>query len=744
MKKAGEKCTSAFLDFYISDILYMTIKIKKKGEKMLNLKEKSILASRYYRYFDAFMKIGLSTLPRKMIPILKFSEKENTYSDGGNSIIVIGLENPLYKACQDENDFIWITQYLLGHEMQHVLSTTEIAWKWGISQGTRLVCQEISKQIEGPNKRRFLKESDYNYFVKDMQDKGILISLQQIQTIIHFIQNSLCDGRIERLRAIKRPGFRKLMIAGRGYIWKETPIQIRKAYEDLSAEEKLSIKLNQILSLATTSLYMKDFLETYMETPLKEDIDNFIPIIAKGVKSSNCLKCMKQAIEIDKMLIPEIIEVCKLDRMNEILQNLPIPSNDASYKGSSVTEECGAENEDGNDNNDNNKKKDDTSTSKKHIDSDPNGNVKDETKDSEELKDSDQVQSVKNDWGINAGKRNIGDTSSIELSDEMINRLNEEIEKIIKEAAETAKENTSAICSSIAVQKIEKETPDNSVPTTAEGVAEKYSESMHFEEKHRMYDLSYPLPFELAGRAEKFTHDIEKLLHNQQEPYVRGRMSGMLDSGKLSKLLMKQGDFYKKQGKIPEFNGCGYILMDNSGSMGNGRGSKREYACEAMAIIEEGFKRYMPVKITAFDACSNNFVLHEVIKGFDEKMNASCSYNFFMSGRSGNGNKDGFSIRIATKELLGRSEKEKLLVVASDGTPSCYQNYVGGMADVRDAVNEARKAGIKVVGIFFADDVNDCKEAKEFQSMYQFDCVCTVPEMIEDELTKVMTRFMFG
>ena len=63
---------------------------------MLNLKEKSILASRYYRYFDAFMKIGLSTLPRKMIPILKFSEKENTYSDGGNSIIVIGLENPLY------------------------------------------------------------------------------------------------------------------------------------------------------------------------------------------------------------------------------------------------------------------------------------------------------------------------------------------------------------------------------------------------------------------------------------------------------------------------------------------------------------------------------------------------------------------------------------------------------------------------------------------------------------------------
>ena len=152
----------------------------------------------------------------------------------------------------------------------------------------------------------------------------------------------------------------------------------------------------------------------------------------------------------------------------------------------------------------------------------------------------------------------------------------------------------------------------------------------------------------------------------------------------------------------------------------------------------------MPVKITAYDSYGTNHVSHEVIKGFDEKMNNSCSYNFFLSGRTGGGNKDGFSIRIAAKELLERPEKEKLLVVASDGTPSSYTDYIGGMADVRDAVADARNKGIKVIGIFFADDYSNAKEAEEFRSMYQFDCVCTVPEMIESELTKVMTRFMFG
>lgn len=104
------------------------------------------------------MKIGLSTLPRKMIPILKFSEKENTYSDGGNSIIVIGLENPLYKACQDENDFIWITQYLLGHEMQHVLSTTEKLGNGELAKELDWFVKKFLSKLKDPTNVVFLKK----------------------------------------------------------------------------------------------------------------------------------------------------------------------------------------------------------------------------------------------------------------------------------------------------------------------------------------------------------------------------------------------------------------------------------------------------------------------------------------------------------------------------------------------------------------------------------------------------------
>lgn len=697
----------------------------------MDKEQKIKLAARYYRYFDAFLKIGLATLPRKRVPLLKFLEGKDTYCDSEHGIIVIGLESEMYSYAKDEKDFIWITQYLLGHEMQHVLSTTGKAWTWGINAGTKLVCEEISRQVEGRT-RRFVKDSDYDVFCKDLREKGVFISIPQIQEITHFIQNSLCDGRIERLRSIKRTGFRKVMIAGRGLLWKNNEMTQPKAYDALNAKEKLIIKLNQILSLSTTSLYEKGFLEAYDETPLRNEIDELLPIIAKGVKSSNCLACMKQAVKIERILVPEIIRVCTMDMdaMQQILDKLPKTCDDNSYSGMSNEEETGKEDEPGEGENTSNDSASSGMENKLNSSS---------TNNSSDAKDT--------SWGLSISSseshRNVG-ASAQELTAETINNIDKMIDQLASEAAEAARNEAASICGSVPANRKEKETPDSQIPVTANGIAEKYSDTISFKEARRKYDLAYPLPFDLAGRAEKFAHDIEKLLHNQQEPYVRGRMSGALDSGKISKLLMKQGDFYRKKGKVPEFNGCGYILLDNSGSMGHGRGSKREYACEALAVIEEGFKRYMPVKITAYDSYGTNHVSHEVIKGFDEKMNNSCSYNFFLSGRTGGGNKDGFSIRIAAKELLERPEKEKLLVVASDGTPSSYTDYIGGMADVRDAVADARNKGIKVIGIFFADDYSNAKEAEEFRSMYQFDCVCTVPEMIESELTKVMTRFMFG
>ena len=64
---------------------------------------------------------------------------------------------------------------------------------------------------------------------------------------------------------------------------------------------------------------------------------------------------------------------------------------------------------------------------------------------------------------------------------------------------------------------------------------------------------------------------------------------------------------------------------------------------------------------------------------------------------------DGYNIRIAIKELEKRPERNKVLIILSDGQPSGYSNYYGkyAMFDVKQAVRSGRKAGIKIFNIMF-------------------------------------------
>ena len=62
---------------------------------------------------------------------------------------------------------------------------------------------------------------------------------------------------------------------------------------------------------------------------------------------------------------------------------------------------------------------------------------------------------------------------------------------------------------------------------------------------------------------------------------------------------------------------------------------------------------------------------------------------------------------------------------------------------MREAVAETRAAGIRVVGIFFADNWKSNPEAEGFRAMYVKDCVTTSPDHIIDHLTRVLKGFFF-
>ena len=149
----------------------------------------------------------------------------------------------------------------------------------------------------------------------------------------------------------------------------------------------------------------------------------------------------------------------------------------------------------------------------------------------------------------------------------------------------------------------------------------------------------------------------------------------------------------------------------------------------------------MPLKIAAFDASGTHYVHHEVIKEFDEVIEPNLAYNFRDLGRSGGGNKDGYSIRVATRQLMARPEKDKILIVASDGLPTCYENGNSeGCADVKEAVAEARKAGIRTIGMYMYHDQCE-KDFARYQDMYGPEVLFCSLDEIEDDLTRILKRY---
>lgn len=275
-------------------------------------------------------------------------------------------------------------------------------------------------------------------------------------------------------------------------------------------------------------------------------------------------------------------------------------------------------------------------------------------------------------------------------------------------------------------------------PTDTSGIDSKYSEPVHFKEMTRLYKPDLPLPFALQKKGSSLKRKMEEILRNKQQPDRRGMRSGSIDGTRLYKLISSETTCFKKRGEKNKPDVAGYLLMDNSGSMGNGTGSTRYHACKALSVIEEGFKEFMPLRIAAFDASSNDYVTHEIIKDFEEVCESNFTYNFYRQGRSGSGNKDGYSIRVATKQLLERPEKDKILIIASDGLPSCYCS-TSGTEDVKAAVAEARSNGIKVIGMYMYSYADD-KTFQAYHNMYAPDYLMVTMDQIESELTRIMKR----
>lgn len=842
------------------------------------------------KYFEVMLRTSMSDMPKELIPDLKFNPKsEEVFIVPGK--IEIGLKRIFSRTKEDVLDEV---TYYLGHEEQHQRSTTDKAWTYGQKRGMEIIMETASKNLE-KFPRRFRTDADYERFVDTfLKDQGYILDFKVLLEIVHFICNALEDGRIERIRSIRNKQFMRLLKKFRGLLWKKEECQVIDV-QNATVQKKLTIILNQILSLSTTSLYQKGFTKYYYGTDIEKTVQKVMPHIAKGVAARDCRSCMNEAVEICQILAMDILEACKkqeidpalIEMIKDMLLNpskysateqdedtcdeigdslfgktdIDIELEDDEYdelmerlKNEEQKDEKGdlrvhikrknekeekkkpkeSENQDSEENSGG-----DGETSNEESEEEGSGAGKDNEEDSvnstngsegtednaptEEGDESPVPQSKQgsseeevesessgsggtekqeeDDQSENGSAENSSETSNQDDAeedisqagsgqeneeeneaaqedevksecggeseeddnessnskygeednlDDLVEKAMEESEENSREEIETSQSRANKIASDYNKKKEEDSVLDESgLPESVQDIKGDYSYHVKFQETKRTYQIDKDMDIELQMQCDVVSNECDNIFNNQIEPNITCKKSGSINEDDLYKLAISELDFYMKQGDTNEFDGCAELLLDNSGSMGEGKFSSRYYASRALAILEEGFKKKMPVKIVAFDAYNKcgETVNHLVIKNWEERHPFSCSYNYYENGPTGMGNKDGYSIRVATKELLARPESKKILGILSDGLPSYYNSDKEGFEDVREAVNEARRQGIEVFSIYFTNEMsrdfaaND-KTSQTFLKMYGGNAICSRTEDLPEALINMFQSFI--
>ena len=605
---------------------------------------------------------------------------------------------------------------LIGHEIQHKLSTTRRGWDNAIIKGSKVIVEYIANKEGvkiGKEDNALVKALELSFDISESRAQNIYNILQNMA---NRVVNSIEDGRIERIRAFNFPGYRKKCVFLRYYFWSKTSFNDYLENNPLLLQTKVGLLeavLNNLLSLATCRYFMKDYEYLDNKSECDKWLKEIFPFIKDGIKSNTCREMSENCIRICEAIAPLVYEV-----LEEALNDNDLSKfQSQGGEGDSNDEE----NENGDSNNDEgsgNNSKEKSSGGMPSLESLLNSLMEDGAS-SNDMSASDRDEQTGDDI-----PDNFDISSDNELSDGDIKGEGKEREEIIKKAIrKDIKVRQRPYQAKIDVVGKETALPDI-LP-----LVDTYGE---FEEIKRPYELNNALPSDLLSQGEDLKRRIKEALTIRTNT-ARHKKSGKIRGNDIVRLGFNDTDIFNNRETNPADCVC-YILADNSGSMQSGRdpSHNRYHELRSLAVIEHAFGDYIPLKIASFNTWSGT--IHRKLKDFDEKVFNNSSYNFLVECTCEGANDDAFSVAVATKELLARTETNKLLFVLSDGLPCCNEEKL------TEEVKKAREAGIKVVPIYFGDEYN----ADRYKELYIKDYIIAEPEDIGVELERVLTSFCFS
>ena len=737
---------------------------------MLNIKEKMGIAKRYTRYFDTEIYVDFMGDKPSQMPRLVFAESKESFTD--HRQIQIGLD---MIPAETEEELIWKISYILGHELQHIHSTTQRDWEAGLSMGTNEIFTRAYQKAFGKSSKTLARVGSIEKLAKALETTDTRLSMNHVQSFVHYIMNALEDGRIEQIRSFNDQQFAKEMKAFRAETYENSNLddflgqdmELPANPSDLNAIQTLTIILNQILTLATSQVYQKGFLRNYGNSCLVKKVSGLKTSIKSGISAKTCRECMTHAVHIVTLLSDDIIEASKesdferfMRQMMEAIKSTekmkPSATAHDEQKGSgqmsSVFDNLSDLDENNVNNSDNSDGGNDTSQDGNCSSASDAQNAEDKAQDTYNSAKTEADNAKDTLDSAKAAKESAASqvTDAQKAADDA-NAHDVVVSKAAEKAKADAKKTTDTVANDAKLAAVTEEqfkkrmkdykgTPLQKIDLSQIEkiyVEDQYS---HFEENERSYQPDLLPPFSLQNKGSALKRKIKNIFKARKQPDQRAMRSGRVDSSRLTSLIFSDPAIFTRKGEERDPEAAIYILQDNSGSMGDYAGSKRYMCCDAISIVEMALADFFPLKIAAFDI-KRDTVRHICVKGFDEK-GPNFSYNFREKAKSGYGNKDGFSIRVAAQELMTRPEQDRILIVASDGLPSDYSGGIqSGIVDTHNAISEARAKGITVIGMFLTDEWTQDDEVEHFKYMYdnKFAFIVNM-DTFADKLSEVLRK----
>ena len=225
----------------------------------------------------------------------------------------------------------------------------------------------------------------------------------------------------------------------------------------------------------------------------------------------------------------------------------------------------------------------------------------------------------------------------------------------------------------------------------------------------------------IAPYQKKLKQLIQKTLEHK-----RIAPRGNLHFGRLSKKLIPWFTeesprlFYKKDEPTIEIDAVFTLLVDCSASMHD----KMEQTKHGITLFHEALKSVqVPHEVVGFWEDTNDATETSQPNYFKTVIDFQSARKLatgpeILQLQPEEDNRDGFAIRHMTNRLQLRTEKQKFLLVFSDGEPAAMNYEQNGIVDTHEAVMEARKKGIEVINVFLSNGEIEESQQKTIQNMY--------------------------